>query len=72
MVDNNFYQVESTLKNKKDNVIDISFYSFKKIKKINRNVTIDEYGRMHACKWWIIFSFWKLSYYCSTKWFIVT
>ena len=44
--DNNFYQVESILKNKKDNITDISFYSFKKIPKKNRNVTIDEYGRM--------------------------
>ena len=45
--DNNFYQVESTLKNKKDNVTDTSSYPFKKLKnKIKRNVTYDEYGRM--------------------------
>ena len=43
--DNNFYQVESTLKNKKDNVTDTSSYPFKKLKnKIKRNVTYDEYG----------------------------
>ena len=44
--DNNFYQVESILKNKKDNVTDISSYPFKKINKIKRNVTVDQYGRM--------------------------
>ena len=44
--DNSFYHIESILKNKKENITDISSYSFKKIKKINRNVTIDEYGRM--------------------------
>ena len=45
--DNQFYQVESTLINKKDNKTDISFYPFKKIKnKINRNVTYDKYGRL--------------------------
>ena len=46
MEDNNFYQIESTLNNKKDNITDIYSYTFKKIKKIKRNVTIDEYGRM--------------------------
>ena len=44
--DNNFYQVESTLKNKKENVTDTSSYPFKKINKIKRNVTFDEYGRI--------------------------
>ena len=45
--DNNFYHVESILRNKKDNKTDISSYPFKKIKnKIKRNVTYDEYGRM--------------------------
>ena len=45
--ENNFYQVESMLNNKKDNIIDISSYPFKKIKnKIKRNVTYDEYGRL--------------------------
>ena len=48
LVDNNFYQVESTLINKKENITDIASYTFKKIIKINRNVTIDEYGRMHV------------------------
>ena len=43
---NNFYQVEGILKNKKDNITDISFYTFKKINKIKRNVTFDKYGRM--------------------------
>ena len=45
--ENNFYQVESMLNNKKDNIMDISSYPFKKIKnKIKRNVTYDEYGRL--------------------------
>ena len=44
--DSSFYQVESILKNKKDNITDISFYTFKKINKIKRNVTLDKYGRM--------------------------
>ena len=44
--ENNFYQVEGTLKNKKDNITDISSYTFKKINKIKRNVTFDRYGRM--------------------------
>ena len=43
---NNFYQVESILKNNKENKTDISYYTFKKINKKKRNVTIDEYGRM--------------------------
>ena len=44
--ENNFYQVESILNNKKDNIIEISSYPFKKIKnKIKRNVSYDEYGR---------------------------
>ena len=35
------------LNNKKDNIIDISSYPFKKIKnKIKRTVTYDEYGRL--------------------------
>ena len=42
----NFYYVESIFKNNKDNITDISSYSFKKINKIKRNVTIDQYGRM--------------------------
>ena len=46
MEDNNFYQIESTLNNKKDNITDIYSYTFKKIKKIKRNVSIEEYGRM--------------------------
>ena len=45
-MDNNFYKVESILKNKKDNVTDIFSYPFKKINKIQRKVTIDEYGRI--------------------------
>ena len=48
LVDNNFYQVEGTLINKKENITDTAFYTFKKIIKINRNVTIDEYGRMYV------------------------
>ena len=44
--ENNFYQVESILKNKKENTTDFSSYTFKKINKIKRNVIIDEYGRM--------------------------
>ena len=48
LVNNNFYQVEGTLKNKKDNVTDTFSYTFKKINKIKRNVTIDEYGRMYV------------------------
>ena len=45
--DNNFYRVESTLINKKDNKNDVSSYPFKKIKnKINRSVSYDKYGRM--------------------------
>ena len=45
--ENNFYQVESILNNKKDNITDISSYPFKKIKnKIKRNVSYDEYGRI--------------------------
>ena len=45
--ENDFYQVESILNNKKDNIIDISSYPFKKIKnKIKRTVTYDEYGRL--------------------------
>ena len=40
--DNNFYQAEGILKNKKDNTTDISFYTFKKINKIKRNVTSDK------------------------------
>ena len=46
LMDNNFYKVESILKNKKDNVTDIFSYPFKKINKIQRKVTIDEYGRI--------------------------
>ena len=45
--ENNYYQVECILKNKKDNITDISSYPFKKINSnIKRNVTYDQYGRM--------------------------
>ena len=43
---NNYYQVESTLINKKDNITDVSSYTFKRINKIKRKVTYDEYGRI--------------------------
>ena len=46
LIDNNFYYVESILTNKKDNIIDSCSYPFKKINKIKRNVTFDEYGRI--------------------------
>ena len=42
----NYYEVESIIKNKKENFTDISSYTFKKIKKIERNVSFDQYGRM--------------------------
>ena len=43
--ENNFYQVECILNNKKDNITDISSYPFKKINKIKRKIAYDQYGR---------------------------
>ena len=47
---NQFYQIEALLKSKKNDIIDSDTYSFKKINKIERKVTFDEYGRMYINK----------------------
>ena len=44
--DNSYYQVEGKVKSKIDNTIDKFYYPFKKIKKTDREVTFDQYGRM--------------------------
>ena len=44
--DNNIYHIEGTVKSKIDNTTEIFTYPFKKINKIKREVTFDEYGRM--------------------------
>ena len=46
LINNKFYQVEVVLKCLKDETINIKTYTFKKINKIERKVTFDEYGRM--------------------------
>ena len=45
--ENDFYQVEGILNSIIDNIESRSFYTFKKIEKINRKVKLDEYGRMY-------------------------
>ena len=41
-----FYRVEGVVKSKIDSTIDMFSYPFKKIKKINREIAFDKYGRM--------------------------
>ena len=47
---NQFYEIEALLESKKDDIIDKETYTFKKINKIERKVTFDEYGRMYINK----------------------
>jgi len=47
---NHFYKIEVILNNLKDDIININSYTFKKIKKVDRKVTFDEYGRMFLNK----------------------
>jgi len=47
LINNHFYQIEVILSNLKDEIININNYTFKKIEKIERKVTFDEYGRMY-------------------------
>ena len=44
--ENKFYTVEGTLISTKDDIVETSYYTFKKIKKINREISFDKYGRM--------------------------
>ena len=45
--ENDFYQVEGVLNSNKDTIESHSFYTFKKIEKIERKVKLDKYGRMY-------------------------
>ncbi len=44
---NNYYKIEALLESKIDDAINIDTYTFKKINKIERKVTFDEFGRMY-------------------------
>ena len=44
--ENDFYQVVGVLNSNKDSIESNSFYTFKKIEKIERKVKLDKYGRM--------------------------
>ena len=47
LTNNDFYQIEGILKNNIDDIESSSFYTFKKIEKIERKVKLDKYGRMY-------------------------